>query len=271
METGEKESNTKHLIQCLNTFIENHKIIKNKITKEQIDPKIQENDEELEPLLNVPSEDLVTQPTIKECLKCTQWYKSDQFSNLRFNILGRVNLNLHDKVNKSFYQILFSFDSNIHTWLNILHEIEDMSRGDVISKNEVEFTTNSGLSDAVVWIRKYEYYKEYNYYWAHISIRACAFNNFLYEFTKIKTEFCIIPYWCLCDGETTKHDDILYTAHRHMIIVCKSEDVFHKAWKNVRSDSQFQGKRYDRFRVQTKIRNVLHLLHTINYVGGTKS
>jgi hypothetical protein len=54
METGEKESNTKHLIQCLNTFIENHKIIKSNITKGQIDPKTQEN-EELESLLNVTS------------------------------------------------------------------------------------------------------------------------------------------------------------------------------------------------------------------------
>lgn len=262
---GEKHLNADHLINCMELFISKHKIIK--MRHQKIEPQLTQELHEIDPILNLDNEDLLPHPKNRnKCVKCLTWYENKTFEFLQYNMLGRLKLK---QVTDQIYDCnLFAYDNTKHSWLDKIHETENTNQDDVISQNEIQFNDNSGLNDAQKWVQLYEYFRPLNYYWSHIAIRACAFENFIKTFSPHTDEFCLLPYSCLCDGESVEHHNINYTTHRHMIIVSKSIHIFDKLWKKIQNSSN---NKYDRFKVQTKIRDVLHLLHCIAYVSNTKS
>ncbi|GFX70891.1 uncharacterized protein TNCV_1688741 [Trichonephila clavipes] len=79
---------------------------------------------------------------------------------------------------------------------------------------------------------------------------------------KIRDEFVLLPFWCLCDGLEGK------VQHRHMILACEPESSFKDIWKHkIRYDFPNKG----RAKKCAKIRDAFHLARTIVYVSQPKA
>ncbi|GFW26014.1 uncharacterized protein TNCV_3316861 [Trichonephila clavipes] len=97
--------------------------------------------------------------------------------------------------------------------------------------------------------------------WFHIMVKHDAFPVFCREMEKIRDEFVLLPFWCLCDGMEDK------IQHRHMILACEPESSFKDIWKHkIRYDFANKG----RAKKCVKIRDAFHLARTIVYASQPK-
>ncbi|GFW25986.1 uncharacterized protein TNCV_3316581 [Trichonephila clavipes] len=98
--------------------------------------------------------------------------------------------------------------------------------------------------------------------WFHIMVKHDAFPVFCREMEKIRDEFVLLPFWCLCDGMEDK------IQHRHMILACEPESSFKDIWKHkIRYDFANKG----RAKKCVKIRDAFHLARTIVYASQPKA
>ncbi|GFT24479.1 uncharacterized protein TNCV_3252961 [Trichonephila clavipes] len=63
--------------------------------------------------------------------------------------------------------------------------------------------------------------------WFHIMVKHDMFDTFRKEMEKIRDQFVLLPFWCLCDGLVKGK-----IQHRHMILACEQESSFEDVWKD---------------------------------------
>ncbi|GFT02002.1 uncharacterized protein TNCV_2635901 [Trichonephila clavipes] len=98
--------------------------------------------------------------------------------------------------------------------------------------------------------------------WFHIMVKHDTFPIFCRNMKKIRDEFDLLPFWCLCDGLEGK------VQHRHMILACEPESSFKDIWKHkIRYDFPNKG----RAKKCVKIRDAFPLDRTIVYVSQPKT
>ncbi|GFX82803.1 uncharacterized protein TNCV_1699221 [Trichonephila clavipes] len=127
----------------------------------------------------------------------------------------------------------------------------------------LEFSEASDLGKDVYGI--IQRYLSQDMDWFHIMVKHEAFPIFCREMEKIRNEFVILPFWCLCDGLESEEGRI---QHRHMILACEPESSFKEIWKHkIRYDFPNKGhaKKY------VRIRDAFHLARTIVYVSQPKA
>ncbi|GFT63417.1 uncharacterized protein TNCV_1780491 [Trichonephila clavipes] len=79
---------------------------------------------------------------------------------------------------------------------------------------------------------------------------------------KIRDEFVLLPFWCLCHGLEGK------IHHRHIILACEPESSFKDIRKHkIRYDFSNKG----RAKKCVKFRDTFHLVRTIVYVSQPKA
>ncbi|GFV98918.1 uncharacterized protein TNCV_200631 [Trichonephila clavipes] len=82
----------------------------------------------------------------------------------------------------------------------------------------LEFSEASGLGKDVHGVL--QRYLSQDMDWFYIMVKHDAFPVFCREMEKIRDEFVLLPFWCLCDGLEGK------VQHRHMILACEPESSF---------------------------------------------
>ncbi|GFT36443.1 uncharacterized protein TNCV_2990781 [Trichonephila clavipes] len=124
----------------------------------------------------------------------------------------------------------------------------------------LELSEESGLGKDVYGIL--QSYMSQDMDWFHIMVKHDAFSIFCQEMEKIRVEFVLLPFWCLCDGLEGK------IQHRHMILACKPDSSFKDISKHkIRYDFPNKG----RAKKCVKIRDAFHLARTIVYVSQPKA
>ncbi|GFT98598.1 uncharacterized protein TNCV_5091211 [Trichonephila clavipes] len=124
----------------------------------------------------------------------------------------------------------------------------------------LEFSEASGLGMDVYGIL--QRYLSQDMEWFHIMVKHDTFPIFCRNMEKIRDEFVLLHFWCLCDGLEGK------VQHRHMILACEPESSFKDIWKHkIRYDFPNKG----RAKKCVKIRDAFHLARTIVYVSQRKA
>ncbi|GFW95402.1 uncharacterized protein TNCV_2971241 [Trichonephila clavipes] len=124
----------------------------------------------------------------------------------------------------------------------------------------LEFSEASGLGKDVHGIIRR--YLSQDMDWFHIMVKHDAFPIFFRNMEKIRDEFVLLPFWCLCDGMEDK------IQHRHMILACEPESSFKDIWKH-KICYDFPNK--GRAKECVKIPDAFHLARTIVYVSQPKA
>ncbi|GFS29884.1 uncharacterized protein NPIL_235191 [Nephila pilipes] len=65
-------------------------------------------------------------------------------------------------------------------------------------------------------------------HWFHLMVKHDAFETFCKEIEKIRDQFALFPFWCLCDGMVSGTGR---KQHRHVIMAYELESSFKDIWK----------------------------------------
>ncbi|GFV61632.1 uncharacterized protein TNCV_187901 [Trichonephila clavipes] len=101
--------------------------------------------------------------------------------------------------------------------------------------------------------------------WFHIMVKQDMFDTFRKEMEKIRDQFVLLPFWCLCDGLVNEKGKI---QHRHMILACEPESAFEDVWKG---KIRYEFPNSGRAKKCIKMKSAFHLVRTIMYVSQPKS
>ena len=115
--------------------------------------------------------------------------------------------------------------------------------------HHVKFLETSGLGKCIFNV--FYYFSTGRYQFFHVMVRARLWSKLVATELLPPGQLHVLPYWCLCDGGHTQHDD---REHRHMIWMMDNDHVhtFKKNWKRL---------------VGTAGRNKMHKrLDTANYL-----
>ncbi|GFV93009.1 uncharacterized protein TNCV_3427211 [Trichonephila clavipes] len=127
-------------------------------------------------------------------------------------------------------------------------------------EERVEFQGGLGKD---VWGMVQRYLRE-DLMWFHIMVKQDMFDTFRKEMEKIRDQFVLLPFWCLCDGLVNEKGKI---QHRHMILACEPESSFEDVWKGkIRYEFPNSGRA-----TKCKMKSAFHLVRTIMYVSQPKS
>ncbi|GFT83586.1 uncharacterized protein NPIL_106641 [Nephila pilipes] len=127
----------------------------------------------------------------------------------------------------------------------------------------VEFTEASGLGKDVYGIL--QRFTRGDLVWFHLMVKHDAFEAFCKDMGKIRGQFALLPFWCLCDGMVSGTGR---TQHRHMIVACELESAFKDIWQyKIRYDFPNSG----RAKKCVKIQDAFHLARAIVYVSQRKA
>ncbi|GFT17198.1 uncharacterized protein NPIL_22011 [Nephila pilipes] len=179
-------------------------------------------------------EEEVTSAEVCECKK---------FESIPHQMLGRRKERMNEYV--GFYDSIFE---NPDWW-----QCDD----------PVEFTEASGLGKDVYGIL--QRFTRGDLVWFHLMVKHDAFETFCKEMGKIRGQFALLPFWCLCDGMVS---GMGRTQHRHMIVACELESAFKDIWQyKIRYDFPNSG----RAKKCVKIQDAFHLARSIVYVSQRKA
>ncbi|GFT49784.1 uncharacterized protein NPIL_143161 [Nephila pilipes] len=127
----------------------------------------------------------------------------------------------------------------------------------------VGFTEASGLGKDVYGIL--QRFTRGDLVWFHLMVKHDAFETFCKKMEKIRGQFTLLPFWCLCDDMVSGTGR---TQHRHMIVACELESSFKDIWQyKIRYDFPNSG----RAKKCVKIQDAFHLALAIVYVGQRKA
>ncbi|GFT05556.1 uncharacterized protein TNCV_3160351 [Trichonephila clavipes] len=101
--------------------------------------------------------------------------------------------------------------------------------------------------------------------WFHIMVKHDMFDTFRKEMEKIRDQFVLLPFWCLCDGLVNEKGKI---QHRHMILACELESSFEDVWKG---KIRYEFPNSGRAKKCIKMKSAFHLVRTIMYMSQPKS
>ncbi|GFS59477.1 uncharacterized protein NPIL_612251 [Nephila pilipes] len=179
-------------------------------------------------------EEEVTSAEVCECKK---------FESIPHKMLGRRKERMNEYV--GFYDSMF--------------ENPDWWRCD----DPMEFTEASGLGKDVYGIL--QRFPQGDLVWFHLMVKHDAFETFCKEMGKIRGQFALLPFWCLCDGMVSGTGR---TQHLHMIVACELESSFKDIWQyKIRYDFPNSG----RAKKCVKIQDAFHLARAIVYVSQRKA
>ena len=143
---------------------------------------------------------------------------------------------------------------------------------EIASLDSLQMDPESGIDG--FWIRLF-LVKGQKYCWFHYSIRVEAWSKF-YECASTNTElFCVMPYWCLCNGGQPLNFDF---HHRHCIVLMERVSVG-KFKKLMRTDVTFMdgsltkmcmNKKMDT-KYHKEIIGIKHFMNTWRYVSSPQS
>ncbi|GFS47218.1 uncharacterized protein TNCV_2053711 [Trichonephila clavipes] len=125
----------------------------------------------------------------------------------------------------------------------------------------VEFQGGLGKD---VWGMVQRYLRQ-DWMWFHIMVKHDMFDTFRKEMEKIRDQFVLLPFWCLCDGLVNEKGKI---QHRHMILACEPESSFEDVWKG---KIRYEFPNSGRAKKCIKMKSAFHLVRTIMYVSQPKS
>ncbi|GFT77691.1 uncharacterized protein NPIL_628261 [Nephila pilipes] len=126
-----------------------------------------------------------------------------------------------------------------------------------------EFTEESGLCKYVYSIL--QRFIRGDLHWFNLMVKHEAFETFCKEMEKIRDQFVLLPFWCLCDGMVSGTGRM---QHRQMIVACELESSFKDIWKyKIRYEFPNSG----RAKKCVQIQDPFHLARAIVYVSQRKA
>ncbi|GFT12891.1 uncharacterized protein NPIL_519221 [Nephila pilipes] len=130
------------------------------------------------------------------------------------------------------------------------------------SDEPVEFTEASGLAEVYGILQRFTWG---DLDWFHNMVKHDAFETFFWEMEKIRNQFVLLLFWCLCDGMVSGTSR---TQHRHMIVACELESSFKDIWQY---KIRYKFLNSGRAKKCVKIQDAFHLARVIVYVNQRKA
>ena len=157
---GNKVKHIDHLENCVNTFIETHRVFKP---------------------VRVVAREVTVENTNKICEDCLNFYtKPPAVRDMRNRSRLKNQDDFYENVFENCSELLFSND------------------GKNIRGNYLKDSIVSGLEECLLWMNRFTNID--GYLWYHLSVRALAFETFKSVIQDYANDVCLLPYRILLGG-----------------------------------------------------------------------